>query len=72
MKRSELISDLATAIIMFDHSINYKVAQELADICLRNSEEAGMLAPMRVPELTPYGEPNGLSIGEYTWEPEDV
>ena len=69
MKKSDMIKELATAIILYDVSINYKKAQELAEETLGVSIKLGMKAPQIESAFKKYGF-NVYRENNY-WEPED-
>ena len=68
MKRSEMIWELATELILFDTGINYDKAQEIAEHLLYRAEKAGMLPPTK-----PHKIPHAYSrfVKHCKWENED-
>ena len=50
MKRSEMILNIATDLIMNSINIDYKLAQELAEDMLSSAEKNGMLPPVTLVE----------------------
>lgn len=68
MKRSEMIQDLASDLIVElgdDVDIDYKKAQNIANTLLCTMENNGMLPPKR--DLSE----NGWVLFNYEWEDED-
>ena len=45
MKKSQMIMELATEIVLYDHQIDYGAAKDLAITVLQKAEELGMLPP---------------------------
>jgi hypothetical protein len=72
MKRSEALEAIKLELedLRMENYFDEKGAEWCANLLLMKIDELGMMPPLRVPELTPYGEPNGFSIGEYSWEKE--
>ena len=70
MKRSEMIKDIATEIILFDHKIDFSKAQLLGDMILTRIEKEGMLPPFYKKFDRSLGESKTL-IKNYKWEQED-
>lgn len=71
MKRSDIILNIASEIVMFNHNINFGTAQDMAEVILIRIEKDGMLPPSYT--YIP-GNPDIISsIGsgrKNEWEPE--
>ena len=65
MKKSEMILSIASNIVISKPYINFKEAQELAEIALISVEENGMQPPSRL--LTD----SGYAFYSLQWEPEN-
>ncbi len=66
MKRSEIIQDIATEIIIFDHKIDFSKAQLLGDMILTRIEKEGMLPPYLTKDRR-YPD----TLNQHNWEFED-
>lgn len=73
MKRSEMIWDIASEIILADTSINYKLAQEIAENILDMQESVGMLPPcLDEGDYNHLIDHKGGTYCQNIWEAEDL
>ena len=63
--------NIAAEIVMYDNSIRWGEAQEMADLVLAHVEEAGMLPPENKVDKTPNGPYRNYSY-KNEWQPEDA
>lgn len=74
MKRSEMLSKIASVIINYNEAqciISRDKAMEMADTILQVQEKSGMLPPFSPPEKLSVMQDERKYTIYYKWEPED-